>query len=470
MRDVIAASLELPPASGASSRLATGGAAMNSPAAKTAAATGRGFGSFMDGCMDGDTGPGESRKQAQDTASGGKHQNGDWAAPASLPVPPAVKAPLALAWSLALFESAPAAGAPDAGDSPVSGPDLAGGSGSELESAVFPQWVGMAGPEAWVLPLNQDDMSSKLEPGKGSRDTTQALGAAPELAFGARLFAPDPSPASGAAGALSSSADTASLRSTPNWDEQAQPKNTEESGTSRGAQAAASARPDTSITGSLRDRSSTSAEDERTPPAPQPDAGSLVVLAPRGVASAMERSPGDHGDNPPAGHADVESVWSPVPPAAADPESQPAGTCQVATAARPAEAEAPEPAAQPASRDVSLHLADGDSSVDIRMAERAGEIRVTVHTPDRDLADSLRADLPDLVGKLRQSGFQAEAWRPTAGTLSDTGRRSTSDASPSQEQSSGNRKDGRQRPPQQQQPKNQSRWAGEWKSSLEPAQ
>jgi len=132
--------------------------------------------------------------------------------------------------------------------------------------------------------------------------------------------------------------------------------------------------------------------------------------------------------------------------------------------------EPPEPAAQPVSRNVSLHLADGESSVDIRMAERAGEIRVTVHTPDRDLAGSLRADLPDLVGKLRQSGYQAEVWRPAAAAQSDAGRRSGSDAAPSQEHSPGGRREGRQRQPQQQQPENQSRWDGEWKSSLGPAQ
>ena len=105
--------------------------------------------------------------------------------------------------------------------------------------------------------------------------------------------------------------------------------------------------------------------------------------------------------------------------------------------------EPPEPPVPAVSREVSLHLADGESSVDIRMAEHAGEIRVTVHTPDRDLANSLRADLPDLVGKLRQNGFQAEVWRPTGGQAVQ-GRRGLPDGSTSQEHSPGGRKDGRQ--------------------------
>jgi len=163
----------------------------------------------------------------------------------------------------------------------------------------------------------------------------------------------------------------------------------------------------------------------------------------------------------------LENVCIPAAPASPDQSAVPA---QEAKEVRTAVVEPPEPAPQPVSRDVALHLADGDSSVDIRMAERAGEIRVTVHTPDRDLANSLRADLPDLVGKLRQSGFQADTWRPAAATQTDTGRRSGSDGSPSQEHSPGARKDGRQQQPRQHEPKKQSRWAGEWQSSLDPAQ
>jgi hypothetical protein len=183
----------------------------------------------------------------------------------------------------------------------------------------------------------------------------------------------------------------------------------------------------------------------------------------------MEHPPDGRGEDVPAAQSDLENVWNIAGPGTADQEAQPAVPAQVQSAARPAEPELPEPVPQPVSRDVSWHLTDGDSSVDIRVAERAGEVSVTVHTPDRDLADSLRADLPDLVGKLRQNGFQAEEWHPAA-AQSDAGRRDNSDAAPSQEQSPGDRRNGRQRPPLPQQPKNQVRWAGELKSSLDPAQ
>jgi hypothetical protein len=251
------------------------------------------------------------------------------------------------------------------------------------------------------------------------------------------------------------------------------PKSTEDSRTPHGAHSTTrdegpSERQDTANPVGAYDSSGTP-EDGRKTPAPARDAGSSTSIALKGGAPAMEHPLDGRGEDVPGAQADVENVWNMAGPGTADQKAQPAVPAQAQSAARPAELELPEPAPQPVSRDVSWHLADGDSSVDIRVAERGGEVSVTVHTPDRDLADSLRADLPDLVGKLRQSGFQAEVWRPAA-AQSDAGRRSGSDAAPSQEQSPGDRRNGRQRPPLPQQPINQARWAGEWKSSLDPAQ
>jgi hypothetical protein len=207
----------------------------------------------------------------------------------------------------------------------------------------------------------------------------------------------------------------------------------------------------------------------RTSSVPAQSDGFAGGLGAKAAASNEHPQGVGHVENPLAGQAETETVWIPSAALPAGREAQATASAEEANAAHPAAVEPPEPTMQPFSRDVSLHLADGESSVDIRMAERAGEIRVTVHTPDGDLANSLRADLPDLVGKLRQSGFQAEAWRPAAAE-SDAGRRSGSDGSPSQEHSPGGRKEDRQQQPQQQQQKKQSRWAGAWKSSLDPAQ
>jgi hypothetical protein len=191
----------------------------------------------------------------------------------------------------------------------------------------------------------------------------------------------------------------------------------------------------------------------------------LAVAATKAALPSTEdsRNPSAH-----AGQPEVNSVPSDAPPGAAERESTAGSAAEVreAGAARPVE---PEPLpAPPVSHDVSLRLADGqNNNVDIRMSERAGEIRVTVHTPDGNLANSMRSELPDLVGKLRQTGYQAETWRPAAPPQTDGERRSGADSSP-QQHSTGGRRDGRQQ--QQQQQQNQPRWVGEWNMSLDPGQ
>jgi hypothetical protein len=53
----------------------------------------------------------------------------------------------------------------------------------------------------------------------------------------------------------------------------------------------------------------------------------------------------------------------------------------------------------------------GDSSpIDIRVAQRAGQMQVTVHTDDPALQANLRQDLPELVQSLDRAGFNAETF------------------------------------------------------------
>jgi len=64
-------------------------------------------------------------------------------------------------------------------------------------------------------------------------------------------------------------------------------------------------------------------------------------------------------------------------------------------------------------RDLSFNVAQpGGSSVQLRMVERGGELRVAVHSASPDLNQELRADLPDLSKKLSDTGFHSELWRP----------------------------------------------------------
>lgn len=425
-----------------------------------------GFWCLLDDCFAGDAGQDPS-PEGKRPASNEDNRDGEQAAPISLPAQ-AAAARLAARWGLSQMQNTGAitsALAPEV--STVDAENAASGAGSARG------WDSMAGPSAWDLASLRGDPAGNTP--------TQTLDALPELAFGARLRSPEPvTPAGGTAetpfdpavagSSASASPATSEVRNLPadngrssasaeisaNSLAHARPLDNQQSGGRNGASPGNS------------QRSSATPEEERNPPTPeQRTPSSPADSATKDALPFIGRLKDDRSEDAPAGHAAAESVCNPLAPSAADPEAQPDVPAQETRVARPAEAEAPEPAAPPVSRDVSLHLAGADSSVDIRMAERAGEIRVTVHTPDHDLANNLRADLPDLVGKLRQSGFQAEVWRPAAAAQSETGRRG--DPSASQEHSPDPRRDGRQRQAQQQHPKKLARWAGAWKSSLDPA-
>jgi hypothetical protein len=52
--------------------------------------------------------------------------------------------------------------------------------------------------------------------------------------------------------------------------------------------------------------------------------------------------------------------------------------------------------------------------IELRLAERAGEIHVAVRTPDPQARQVLRSELPALVERLEQSGYRAEVFSPAA--------------------------------------------------------
>lgn len=51
-------------------------------------------------------------------------------------------------------------------------------------------------------------------------------------------------------------------------------------------------------------------------------------------------------------------------------------------------------------------------SVQVRLVDRAGEVRVAVHTGDRELTHSLRGQLGELVTRLEQTGYRTQTWQP----------------------------------------------------------
>jgi hypothetical protein len=77
---------------------------------------------------------------------------------------------------------------------------------------------------------------------------------------------------------------------------------------------------------------------------------------------------------------------------------------------------------EPALRELSLAISskpsDGQQAeqVSLRVVERGGEVRVSVRTPDTELAGTLRDQLGELVSGLADRGFRADTWQPLAGT------------------------------------------------------
>lgn len=71
------------------------------------------------------------------------------------------------------------------------------------------------------------------------------------------------------------------------------------------------------------------------------------------------------------------------------------------------------PAVRPQSIDLKVPGTGGDG-VDVRVSQVAGDVQVTVRTPDSDLAQSLRQHLPELSDRLSQSGVSGEVWQPAA--------------------------------------------------------
>ena len=99
------------------------------------------------------------------------------------------------------------------------------------------------------------------------------------------------------------------------------------------------------------------------------------------------------------------------PPLESRPEAQPAPK------AAPEPAPAPEDQAakshQQTLRSLALEFTpDGAHDVRVRVAERAGSVHISVHSPDDSLNGRLREGVHDLVGSLSTAGYEADAWTP----------------------------------------------------------
>ncbi len=117
--------------------------------------------------------------------------------------------------------------------------------------------------------------------------------------------------------------------------------------------------------------------------------------------------------------------------------------------------DAPSPARDSKTIDFQVASAD-DNAVNVRVSQRAGDVQVTVRTPDSELAQSLRQHLPELSDRLSQSGVQGDLWQPSTASATNDQSSDTSSGEGSQEgQAAFSDAQSNQ---QKQQEKNQSAW------------
>ena len=73
-------------------------------------------------------------------------------------------------------------------------------------------------------------------------------------------------------------------------------------------------------------------------------------------------------------------------------------------------------------RSLEFQLDSNQGRVAIRLADRAGDVKVDVRTADNRLASALRGELPELAARIEQSGYRAEMWHPSASSDPERGR------------------------------------------------
>jgi hypothetical protein len=130
-----------------------------------------------------------------------------------------------------------------------------------------------------------------------------------------------------------------------------------------------------------------------------------------GPAPEKEIAPQQHHESPDQPVPEIAAAAPPAPSLKTEaPKPQPS------VPVPPAEPPAVEkPQAQPV-RSVALEFRpDGSQNVRVRLAEHAGEVRVSVHSADPVVTQNLRDGVTGLAATLAQAGYDARAWTPDGG-------------------------------------------------------
>jgi hypothetical protein len=108
-------------------------------------------------------------------------------------------------------------------------------------------------------------------------------------------------------------------------------------------------------------------------------------------------------------------------PRGADPAPS-TGTSQPANKVHEARFEVDTVEAPAAVREIAWNMKGPDNrTAYVRLAERSGEVVVTVRTPHQELVQPLRSGLPELVDRLRSDGIPVDAARASSASLDSGG-------------------------------------------------
>jgi hypothetical protein len=182
---------------------------------------------------------------------------------------------------------------------------------------------------------------------------------------------------------------------------------------------------------------------------PRPEMPPIVPVAPAAEAPSSTASPERSAPvphiashQPRSADADLAGVSVPTVEHAValhvtgvvrspEQEVQP-GTPRSAPEPRPAatvEPPAPDTLKAPAPiRSLEFQLESDQGRVAVRLADRAGDVKVDVRTADNRLASALRGELPELAARIEQSGYRVEMWHPSVSPGADRGRGTESSA------------------------------------------
>jgi len=132
-----------------------------------------------------------------------------------------------------------------------------------------------------------------------------------------------------------------------------------------------------------------------------------------------------------AAHSDLQSLPGPAIAVGYQAISNPQRTDKGAANPKPAVSDEPAQTRAPSSpQHIDLRLPSDDGRyVDVRISQRAGDVQMTVRTPDGELAQSLRKHLPELSQNLTQNGLKAELFHTATSPSSDTPQNSSQQSS-----------------------------------------